>query len=284
MPRRTVLADGPVSVVDYRCDGEPGQAAYPELHGSWSVSYVHRGSFGCHCGGRRFELVPGSFLLGRPGDEYTCTHDHHEGGDQCLAFHIAPGLVDELSRGGRAWSSGALPPLAELMVPGELARQSVGGGNELGLDEIGLRIAARVLALLDAPRGRSSAPSAPSGRDRRRAVDAALRIDAEPGAEIDLERLARGAGLGMYHFLRIFSAVTGATPHQYLIRSRLRAAARLLADGERSVTDVALDCGFGDLSNFVRTFRRAAGVTPGAFRRTARGDRKILQDRLVSPA
>jgi AraC-like DNA-binding protein len=48
------------------------------------------------------------------------------------------------------------------------------------------------------------------------------------------------------------------------------------------VTGVALDAGFADLSNFVRTFRRAAGVSPGQFRRAARGDRKILQDRLAA--
>jgi AraC-like DNA-binding protein len=80
--------------------------------------------------------------------------------------------------------------------------------------------------------------------------------------------------------LRVFASVLGLTPHQYLVRSRLRHAARLLADEARSITDVALDVGFGDLSNFVRTFHRAAGVSPGTFRRAARGDRKIFQDRL----
>jgi AraC-like DNA-binding protein len=64
--------------------------------------------------------------------------------------------------------------------------------------------------------------------------------------------------------------------------SRLRRAARLLADGYDSITGIALDAGFADLSNFVRTFRRAAGVSPGAFRRAGRGYRKILQDRLTA--
>ena len=54
----------------------------------------------------------------------------------------------------------------------------------------------------------------------------------------------------------------GVTPHQYLVRSRLRHAARLLADDDSAVTDIAYDVGFGDLSNFVRTFHRAAGVSP----------------------
>ncbi|HEU5296152.1 MAG TPA: helix-turn-helix domain-containing protein, partial [Burkholderiaceae bacterium] len=66
----------------------------------------------------------------------------------------------------------------------------------------------------------------------------------------------------------------------YLVRSRLRTAARRLTESEQPIIEVALDSGFADLSNFVRSFRRAAGVSPRSFRRAARGDRKIVQERL----
>ncbi|HEX9602943.1 MAG TPA: helix-turn-helix domain-containing protein [Myxococcales bacterium] len=56
------------------------------------------------------------------------------------------------------------------------------------------------------------------------------------------------------------------TPHQYLVGARLRRAARLLLTTSLPVTEVALEAGFGDLSNFIRTFRRAAGRSPRAFR------------------
>jgi len=72
------------------------------------------------------------------------------------------------------------------------------------------------------------------------------------------------------------------TPHQYLIRSRLRRAARLLADDRNSITEVALDVGFADLSNFVRTFHRAAAMSPRSFRQAARGDRRFSQDRFAA--
>jgi AraC-like DNA-binding protein len=75
--------------------------------------------------------------------------------------------------------------------------------------------------------------------------------------------------------------VLGITPHQSLVRSRLRHAARLLSDDDRPITDVAYDVGFGDLSNFVRTFHRAAGVSPLKFRQASRGKRKIFQERLA---
>jgi methylphosphotriester-DNA--protein-cysteine methyltransferase len=59
-------------------------------------------------------------------------------------------------------------------------------------------------------------------------------------------------------------------------------AARLLAERERAITDVAFDCGFNDLSNFIRTFRRAAGMSPRAFRNAAMGNRKKVQERLAA--
>ena len=106
-------------------------------------------------------------------------------------------------------------------------------------------------------------------------------MDAHSHQPIDLESAAREIGLSSFHFLRLFANVLGVTPHQYLVRSRLRHAARLLADDARTITNIAFDVGFGDLSNFVRTFHRAAGVSPRSFRQAAKGDRKIFQDRLA---
>ena len=171
-----------------------------------------------------------------------------------------------------------MPPLPELMVLGELAQSAADGQSDVGLDEAGLLLANR---LCDIVSGRRRKTPAATPRDRRRAVEAALRIDERSHQPIDLASAASESDLSPFHFLRVFSAVLGVTPHQYLVRSRLRHAARLLADDERSISDVAYDVGFGDLSNFVRTFHRAAGVSPRRFRQVARGDRKILQDRLA---
>lgn len=139
-------------------------------------------------------------------------------------------------------------------------------------------LAARFLALHS---GQLARLSSPSMRDRRRAVETALWIDAQSGQDIDLDAMAREAGLSAFHFLRLFVRVLGVTPHQYLLRARLRRAARLLAEDTRPIIDVAYDAGFNDVSNFVRSFRRAAGVPPRTFRRASRGDRKIFQERLA---
>jgi AraC-like DNA-binding protein len=130
---------------------------------------------------------------------------------------------------------------------------------------------------------RARAAGQPSARDRRRAVEAALWLDARADEPINLDDAAEAAGTSPFHFLRLFRDALGVTPHQYLVRCRLRRAAGLLADETRSITDVAYAVGFADLSNFVRTFHRAAGVSPRDFRKAAKGDRKILQERLAAP-
>lgn len=275
----THLASPSLSVVEYLCDARPGDRPFPEVHADHSISFVRRGSFGCLSGGRRHELVAGAVLVGRPGDEYTCTHEHHAGGDECVSFHLAPELVDTLGARDDVWRTGSVPPLPQLMVWGALAQSALEGRSEVGLDEVGLCFAAR---FVDAVTGRSRAPLAAVGaKDRRRAVEAALWLEAHSGEAVDLAQTAGQAGLSPFHFLRLFARVVGTTPHQYLVRARLGHAARLLAEADRSITDIALDVGFGDLSNFVRTFRRAAGVSPRGFRRAAQGDRKILQERLA---
>lgn len=269
-----------MTVVDRRCDAGPADAPFIEVHDSFSISYVRRGTFGYRTGGRSYELVAGSMLVGSPDEEYMCTHEHADGaGDECLSFHLAPALVEAISHRVDVWRAAALPPLAELAVLGELAQSVCTGRRFVGLDEVGMLLAARFVELVS---GRPRSPVAASARDRRRAVTAAAWIDAHAHEPVDLAGAASEVGLSPFHFLRMFSVVLGVTPHQYLVRSRLRRAARLLAADRRSITDVALDAGFADLSNFVRTFHRAAGVSPRGFRQAARGHRKILQERLAA--
>jgi AraC-like DNA-binding protein len=153
------------------------------------------------------------------------------------------------------------------MVRAELCQACAGGESDVGIDEAALLFVRRFLEL---SAGRD--PEAPDTRPllRRRVIDSALWIDENFASDIDLACAARQAGMSSFHFLRTFSRVLGVTPHQYLVRCRLRHAARRLGCGASSVTAVALDVGFRDLSNFVRTFRRAAGVSPRRFQALAR--------------
>ena len=277
MDATTLLQRQLISVSEFRCSAGPDDTPFVEQHRGHTLSFVRKGSFGCHSRGRFFELVAGSILVGHPGDEYVCTHDH-VCGDECLSFFLGPELVEAIGDRAEVWRIGAAPPLPELMVLGELAQAAADGRSDIGLDEVGQVFASRFVEMVS---GRPREPVATAARDRRRAVESALWIDAHSHQEIDLEQAAGQAGVSPFHFLRLFSSVLGVSPHQYLVRSRLRHAARLLTEDNKAVTDIAYDVGFNDLSNFVRSFHRAAGVSPLKFRQASRGLRKIFQERLA---
>lgn len=264
-----------LSAASYHCAATPHTPAEPEVHRRWCLAYVCRGSFGYRCAAPvTHELVAGAVLIGRSGAGYLCTHDHHAGGDECLSFEFDEALVDELHLRRLSAELDFLPPLAQLRIWGELARVAASGAADVALDEAGLLFATRLLRLTQS---RALPSSEPGARDRRRAVEAALWIEAHASESVGLDDLARLAASTPLHFLRVFTRVVGATPHQYLIRSRLAQASRLLAAGDLPVTEIALAVGFNDLSNFVRTFQRASGLPPGKLKRALDQDRSFFQ-------
>jgi AraC family transcriptional regulator len=109
----------------------------------------------------------------------------------------------------------------------------------------------------------------PRGLDPRRLRRVVEYIHANLTKELTVEELASAASLSRFHFSRMFKAATGQSPSRFIGQQRLELAKLLLAEG-RSIADVAHDCGFSSESNFVRSFRRATGLTPGLYRNRVR--------------
>src|SRR5258706_2735056 len=125
MQATTLFESASLSVYDYRCTRGPGDRPFAEMHQRHSVSYVRSGSFGCRTQGRAYDFVAGAVLVGRPGQEYTATHEHHACGDECLSVKMSPELADSLGKAN--WDVARVPPLPELMVLGELAQAAAEG-------------------------------------------------------------------------------------------------------------------------------------------------------------
>lgn len=111
-------------------------------------------------------------------------------------------------------------------------------------------------------------PGPPRDNRRAQAVKNVLRrIRSSYGQPLTLEDLAAEAALEPKYFCRVFRQITGRTPINYLNYYRVECAAELLCTTQGSITDIALECGFGDVSYFSRMFRRYKGQTPGQYRR-----------------
>lgn len=234
---------------------------YPELHGDaeWTVALVRRGAFNYRAAptNRVHALRPGWLLVGQPEAGYECGHDH-DGGDDCTSLAIGRAVIEDVG-GALLGVPPALPPTPRVAALLERARRD----DAVDVDELAYLVAEAVLE--HASGTRTDAAKHPS--HVARVQDAIARIEASCTEEIALADLADEVGLSPFHFLRVFRRVTGVTPHQYVVGARLRLAVQLLLDTKKPVTTIAYDAGFGDLSNFVRTFHREVGTSPGAFRR-----------------
>lgn len=92
-------------------------------------------------------------------------------------------------------------------------------------------------------------------------------IRANLGRELTITELAQVANMSPHHFSLRFKRSVGVTPHQWVVRARVREAGRLLRTRSMSVADVALALGFASQTHFSDVFHRATGTTPRDYRR-----------------
>ncbi|MFM0556335.1 AraC family transcriptional regulator [Paraburkholderia sediminicola] len=272
---RALAGDAGWGVEDVLCTFGPRDQPFEERHSGICIAMVVAGSFAYRAATGRELLTPGALLLGNTGDCFECGH-RHGAGDRCIAFHYAPAYFERLAadaglgRGNPQFKRARLPSLRALSPL--IARACVGasasadGSGPTAWDELAVELAAATLQAA----GALTRPAAPASATACSRVAQTVRlIDDTPGAPHSLASLAAAAGLSEFYFLRTFQRVTGVTPHQYLLRARLRAAALRLQDGGAKVVDIAFDCGFNDLSNFNHAFRAEFASSPRAWR--ARG-------------
>jgi AraC family transcriptional regulator len=111
-------------------------------------------------------------------------------------------------------------------------------------------------------------------------------IESHLTEELSLEVLAKVACFSSFHFHRVFAAMTGETLNQFVRRLRVeKAAAQLLTNPGKSVTEVALDCGFSGSSVFARVFKESFGMSALEWQRASEQERTVvLADRKIGQA
>lgn len=110
---------------------------------------------------------------------------------------------------------------------------------------------------------RERRPGALGDRRLARVVDYMSSHYAEP---LNLDRLAREAGVSKFHFVRLFRLGTGVTPHRFLMDIRLDASRSMLLNSDRSVGEIAAACGYPRQSHFTAAFASRFRTTPSAMR------------------
>jgi AraC family transcriptional regulator len=147
----------------------------------------------------------------------------------------------------------------------EMEAASGAPSNSLYVDYLAHALTLRLLS------SKTTKEDQPTSRNRlpipclRRVVE---RMEADLTADLNLKVLATESGYSRNHFLRMFRAATGFTPHQYLIRLRIKKAQTLMTNRSLGLIDIALTSGFSSHAHLSRVFRQMVGSTPSEYRRT----------------
>lgn len=270
---RTIARGDGWRVVDIVCTYGPRDRTFEERFLVSSISLVLSGSFVGRTALGTNLFSAGALMLGNAEALYECTHQHGEG-DRCLSFQFAPDLFERIAvdAGGRraAFNCNRLPPLRQLASLSALASMAANrapAAEANSLEEIALGLAGAVFSIVSDNQDLASTNRA---RDARKIANVLRQMENESQQRFSITDLADRARLSRYHFLRTFKQATGITPHQWLLRTRLRRAAERLVATPDPITEIAFDVGFEDLSNFIRSFRAEFGVSPGRYRISCR--------------
>jgi AraC family transcriptional regulator len=261
-------------VLDTVCTAGPRDHAFAERHAWNSVSLVVSGLFALRGSRGTSLLAPGSLMLGNAREDFECSHWHGEG-DRCISFQFEPELFGQLLGvfgAVKGFESDSVPPLRPLASVTMRAIFALSGHDSL--EEIAIELASSVLRLNGQER--------PAPAKEIACVARALgELEHNYANPLTLTDLAAMAGVSRFHFLRTFKRVTGVTPHQWMLRARLREAARRLGHDDASITEIAYDAGFEDLSNFIRTFRAEFRCSPRAYRSATRHKPHFVRSALL---
>jgi AraC family transcriptional regulator len=260
-----ILASGDGwSVSDVVCTSGPQDRPFEEQHSSVLIAVVIEGSFQYRSAAGSEVMAAGSLLLDTPGQCFECGHEHGYG-DRCVSFQYSPEFF-ERTQVAANFPVHRIPPMAALSPQVVEARLATRSSAKLNFEELAHGMAAaalRIVGKTDHERG------VPTAADERR-ISATLRfIEANLGEPLALKTLADRAKMSEFHFLRTFRHVTRVTPHQFILRARLREAAVRLSSTLDEVLEIALDTGFRDLSNFNHAFRAEFGMNPTTYARRA---------------
>jgi AraC-like DNA-binding protein len=257
-------------VKDVICDAGPDDSPFEEKNDYVCIAVVVAGSFKYRSARGSVVLSPGSLLLGSVDESFECSHEHGSG-DRCVSFNYEPEFFESLAADSTGKGDSLkfpvhrfpeLPSFIPLTAKAQLGLHRPGS---VDFEELALELAGKVLTALN---GSPVSMKTSAIRDERRIATAMRFIDRHFRRPLSLEELSALVGISPYHFLRTFKQVAGLTPHQFILRRRLRESALRLRTTREPVLDIALDAGFGDLSNFNHTFRAAFGTTPTNYRAT----------------
>ncbi|MHC5002436.1 MAG: helix-turn-helix transcriptional regulator [Planctomycetota bacterium] len=295
--RKMLYSSAILRVGDIRWMPEDGAASEEFTSPLSEITLQREGLFQKDQGRRRVACDPGTLVLFDHRETYRIRHPVRVP-CACTALLLAPRTLGDIVRGlgtgvdvdraadGRltaALDSDQVPCDSEVTaLHGALFAAARRGDDPLEVEELGLRIAGRVIgaALRDGgrvPRRRTARPG--TSRAHADCVQAVRELlCARYRGRLTLGEIAASVHCAPTHLCELFKARTGLTIHRYLTRLRLAASLEPIAEERVPLARLAVDLGFSSHSHFTTSFRREFGLQPSRLRRRM-GGRTLVRNR-----
>jgi AraC family transcriptional regulator len=149
-----------------------------------------------------------------------------------------------------------------MMLLAELKQENLGG--RLYIESLANVLAVHLLRQYVA--AKPVFPIYEGGLPQRQVLQVLDYINDHLNQDIKLADLAALLDMSQFHFSHLFKQAMGTSPYQYLLQQRIERAKQLLKQSDRSIVEIALECGFNSHSHLSKTFRQSTSMTPKAYR------------------
>jgi AraC family transcriptional regulator len=197
-----------------------------------------------------------------------------DGDDRYLQIRIASIFIQRVAREALAMNPDRLELIPEfrtrdrqieaigMMLLTELQTENLGG--RLYIESLANVLAVHLLRQYSAAKPRLAIYE--GGLSQRQLLQVLDYINEHLDRDIKLADLAQLVDISQFHFSHLFKQSIGTSPYQYLIQQRIERAKQFLKQTDRSIMDIALECGFNSHSHLSKQFRQLTGMTPKTYR------------------
>ena len=245
--RRELPRVRPLFAGEEKC--APAHCYGPAVRGYYLVHYVFSGRGVLLADGREWPVEEGEMFWIRPEEVTTYRADRKD------PWHYAWVGFE----GGAGWDALAL----RRVIPCPEGRRIFREIADVRKAEVDRE--AVITGLLVELFGRLS--PAPAGAGSRPVQAAQSYMDHNYGEPLSIARLAGYLGLERTYFSALFKRETGLSPKEYLTRRRMERACELLAEQKLTPSEAAVRCGYGDLFQFSKAFKKFTGLPPSRWRK-----------------
>ncbi len=254
------------------------QIIRPHIHSAIEILIVKSGAYYVYVGERKYKAQPGDMVLLRSNTIHH-TYSISESGSSYYVIMVRPSLIAELSDGNNdskllLFFALDREQLKCFWTKAEMENTPLGHAVKHFTEEFDEKIFARTIALTIAISGimleilregnktNDGTPTVTDENTTRRIYDTLLFINKNYKQPITAYECAVYAGMSYSYFSRTFRAVIGKTFKEYLNFTRINHAQKALMSTDMTVTEIAANCGYDNVSYFISVYKRIKGTTP----------------------